>query len=657
MGIQKQNPATDKSPEHLIVLLGNLNVGKSSIFERLCRGKHDNISFAGAPVVFKASRITGTDFTLMDTPGVHSVFTLSEDESIARDSILNAHPESLLFVGDAKNLSRSLSLLLQFTEYDLPAVLDLNMTDEARQLGISIDVSRLSGILGIPVNPSVAVEGIGLRSLRRVLPEARKPIQGVKLPDKIERFLTEFRKLVSDRALPGRAIGLQALTLDPGALSFLSKTLDPEIHRRVLSLIETTRGQFYHRPEVLLHETYTRAAQRIAEEVQTLSPPKHIPFSEKLGCWSRNLTTGIPIAVLVLALMYLVVGDFGARFLVGLMEDRLFGQIIIPTVASISGKISFPLFQRFMVGEFGLVSVALNLALGVVAPVLFMFFFAFGIIEDSGYLARLSVLFGRLLKKMGLSGKGILPIVMGFSCVTMAILTTRVLETKKERIIATLLLLLGMPCAPLLSVMLVVLAHLNWKAYAVVFGVIFLQMFLAGLAAERLLPGERSTFFMEIPPLRIPRMRSILVKTTQRITHFTAEAIPVFILATFVLFVLNELGFLRFLEYLGKPFLETFLDLPPESIRVVLSTMIRREAGAAMLKELFDRGLFSDVQTVLLLLICTFLVPCVNALVVTYKEHGFKTATWMLLFVTPYALVVGIILNYLFRVFQIRFGG
>jgi ferrous iron transport protein B len=656
MDLRRTNPSTDKSPGHLIVLLGNLSVGKTSIFERLCRGKHGAVNYTGVPAVFRVSRITGTDYTLMDTPGVHSVFTLSEDESIARDTILNARPESLLFVADAKNLSRALSLFFQFTEYDLPAVLDLNMMDEARQHGVSIDVARLSGILGIPVNASVAVEGIGLRTLKRVLPEARKPVQGVKLPDKIEDFLSEFRSLVSDRSIPSRAVGLQALTEDHAALEFLSNTLEPEVYRQVLSLVKTTRAQFYHPPEVLLHETYTRAAQRVTEEVQTVSPPKHIPFSEKLGYWSRNLTTGIPIALLVLALMYLVVGEFGAQYLVGLVEGRLFGELIIPMVATVCEKVPFPLLERFMVGEFGLVSVALSLALGVVAPVLFMFFLVFGIIEDSGYLARLSVLFGRLLKKMGLSGKGVLPIVMGFSCVTMAILTTRVLETRKERIIATLLLLLGMPCAPLLSVMLVILTHLNWKAYVVVFGVIFLQMLLAGLVAERLIPGERSTFFMEIPPLRIPRMRSILVKTTQRIMHFTAEAIPVFILATGVLFVLNEAGFLRFLEYLGKPFLETFLDLPPESIRVVLSTMIRREAGAALLKELFDRGLFSDVQTVLLMLICTFLVPCVNALVVTYKEHGFKTATFMLLFVTPYALVVGIVLNYLFRVFQIRFG-
>lgn len=641
--------------ENAVLLLGNLNVGKTSIFERLCRGTHHSFNYPGTSVWASSSKITGTVYTLLDTPGIHSVFSLSEDESLAWETILTSTPRILVMVADAKNLVRSLSLFFQITEYDIPAVLDLNMMDEARQRGISIDLDRLSKILGVPVNPSVAVEGIGLRTLKRALPEARSPIHQVRLPQEIETYLSEFQSLVQDKELGTRAAGLQALAEDPSVLKFLDSRLEETASESVRRLVRETRNRFHRPPEVMLNEIYTRSAQRIADQVQTISPPYRMPFADKLGVWSRNVTTGVPIALLVLALMYLVVGEFGAQFLVGLIEGDLFGGLVIPTVRNVCLKVPFPIFERAITGEFGLVSVGLTLALGVVVPVLFMFFLAFAALEDSGYLARLSILMERVFRRIGLTGKGVFPIIMGFSCVTMAILTTRILESKKERIIATLLLLMGMPCAPLLSVMLVVLAELSWTAYVVVFGILAAQMFLIGFLAEKLLPGYRSLFFMEIPPLRIPKFKNILTKTVQRITHFTAEAIPVFLMATFVLFVLNELGFLRLVEYLGKPVLESWLGLPPESIRVVISTVIRREAGAALLKDMFDQGIFDDVQVVLLLLICTFLLPCVNALVVTYKERGVKTATFLILFVSTYAILVGVVLHYFFGIWEIRF--
>ena len=652
---QKERSSSIQPIENAVVLLGNLNVGKTSIFERLCRGTHHSLNYPGTPVWASSSKVSGTEYTLLDTPGIHSVFALSEDESIAWETILTATPRILVVVADAKNLVRSLSLFLQVTEYDIPVVLDLNMMDEARQRGISIDADRLSEMLGVPVNPSVAVEGIGLRTLKRILPEARTPIHQVRLPQEIEAYLSGFQSLVKDNVLATRAAGLQALAEDPGVLKFLDNRLDETTSESVRRLVQDTRNRFHRPPEIMLSEIYTRSAQRIAEQVQTITPPLRMPFAEKLGVWSRNLATGVPIALLVLALMYLIVGEFGAQFLVGLIEGGLFGEVITPAVRTVCLKVPFPIFERAITGEFGLVSVGLTLALGVVVPVLFMFFLAFAALEDSGYLPRLSILMERVFRCMGLTGKGVLPIIMGFSCITMAILTTRILDSKKERIIATLLLLMGLPCAPLLSVMLVILTELKWTAFVVVFGILGAQIFVVGFLAERLLPGYRSLFFMEIPPLRIPRIKDLLTKTIQRITHFTAEALPVFLLATFVLFVLNELGFLRLVEYLGKPVLESWLGLPPESIRVVISTVIRREAGAALLKDLFDQGIFNDVQAVLLLLICTFLLPCVNALVVTYKERGVKTATLLILFVSTYAILAGVVLHYFFVTWNIQF--
>jgi ferrous iron transport protein B len=247
---------------------------------------------------------------------------------------------------------------------------------------------------------------------------------------------------------------------------------------------------------------------------------------------------------------------------------------------------------------------------------------------------------------MGRNGKGVIPLIMGYSCVTMAILTTRVLDTKKERNIATILLLLGTPCAPLLAVMLIVLDRMPFSATLTVFGIIFLQTFAAGWLLNKILPGHATSLLMEIPPFRVPKPLPVVRMAVVKTYHFMKEAVPVFILASVIVFFFDRMGGLVRLERLASPFVHDFMGLPDKSVQVFIKTVIRRESGAAELLHL--KSAYTNVQLVINLLIMTFLLPCMNATIVVIKERGAVAAAAMLSAVMVYAMLVGGALHFLF---------
>ncbi len=640
-----------ESAAQTVLILGNLNVGKTTLFNRLCGRRARVANFPGTSVAIGRGAFSeaGTEFQLIDTPGIESMLPESEDEKISRDILLGERPEIIALIADGKKLRKSLLLALQLAEYGRPVVFNINMMDEVRQRGVQIDTGKLSSLLGVPVTATVATEGEGVGSFRRALAGAGRPRVSVRYPVAVESALAIVAKLLKDSDLPARAVGTALLAGDEDVKRCVAARCGEDVVEQVEALAYAAQSSFSRPLSAVILEARLRAADRLLAEVQSISPPVRMPFSEKLGEWSRRPLTGIPIAALVLVLLYLFVGKFGAQILVGLFAGGLFGEGIVPLAEHLLAGVPSQFVREAFVGQFGLVSVGLTLAFGVVLPVLATFFLAFGILEDSGYLPRLSVLLDRALRKIGLNGKGILPLVLGFSCITMAILTTRMLETRRERFIATLLLVLGLPCAPLLAVMLVLLAGMSIWASVTVFGVIAVQTIVIGFIAGRFLPGRRSDFLLELPPVRIPRLRSLARKTLGRIWWFTREAVPLFLLATFVLFLLEQAGLLTLLERAGKPVLTGLLGLSPESVQIAIMTLIRKESGAALLKQLSDAGVFDNVQIVVSLLLLAFLSPCVNAVIGMLKERGVKATLAIMAFVTPYALVVGAVVNWICR--------
>ncbi len=384
-------------------------------------------------------------------------------------------------------------------------------------------------------------------------------------------------------------------------------------------------------------------------------------FAERLGHWSRDWKTGAPILLLVLLLVYEFVGVIGAGTLVDALENTIFTNMLVPLLQAI---IPSGIVYDFLVGKYGLISVGFTYALAIVLPIVATFFIAFGLLEDSGYLPRLAILSDRAFRVMGLNGKAVLPMVLGLGCDTMATMTTRILGTRKERLIATLLLALGVPCSAQLGVILAISGALSLGAVLTVFGVVVSQMVLIGYLSSKLIRGQRSDFIFEIPPIRVPVLKNVWTKTRYRMIWYLREALPLFLLGTLILFILDRLraptpwgtmSGLDMVETLLSPLVTGVLNLPRETAQVLILGFLRRDYGAAGLFELVRNGAMNPVQIVTALIVLTLFIPCVANFFMIIREHGTRKALYILAFITPFAIAVGGAVSWVLRKLGISF--
>ncbi|MHC4176572.1 MAG: nucleoside recognition domain-containing protein [Planctomycetota bacterium] len=677
-----------------IAIIGKVGTGKTTLFEHICKGAPCPRKVPGCRVelseallaegskgwrlfssfsrVFRArtqqidvARGPGSESetncppetaiaTLVDTPGAAHLFARGEDECATRNLLMAGEADVLVVVADAKNLRGSLVLFLQACEFQLPTVLVLNMTDEAQQLGLQFDLERLAAAVTVKITPLVAVEGHVLERMTDVFERAKIPSIRVPYPKEAEKALETLAELLGGAPIPPRALGLLLLAGDRRAEQMLEEEIDPEAADRAREVVRKAKQAFRLPLEVMITNAVYAEAERIAEQVTRYQAPPSADLLQWFGHYAAHPLFGLPIALLVILAGYYWVGLLGATIVVDYLNQKLFCVLLLPACERLFGNLPWTFVQDAILDpDFGLVPTGLFLALGIVLPVLFFFYTVFGLLEDSGYLPRLSVLLDRALRRLGLTGKGVLPLVFGFSCITTAILAARVLPTRKERIITSFLLLLGFPCAPMLAVMLVVLEPLPWTAAATLFGLLFVQVLVAGVLANAIMPGGGSDFILELSPIRIPRLWVVLNRARQKSWQFLKEALPAFMAASFLLFVLDRLGGLDALERLVRPVVNSLLGLPDQSVRVFMKTMIRRENGAAELTLVQNH--FNSLQLVVTLFVMTVILPCVNSAIVLLREQGIKICLLLLLIVSLYAIVAGTGLSWVCQALGVTF--
>lgn len=376
---------------------------------------------------------------------------------------------------------------------------------------------------------------------------------------------------------------------------------------------------------------------------------------EWLGGAVRQPLTGIPILLAVLYLTYLVVGVFGAQTLVGLLEKGLFGTYINPGARRAAAYIPFAFGRDFLVGDYGLITMGVTYAIAIVLPVVTTFFLVFGFLEDSGYIPRLAIFSDRLFRAMGLNGKAVLPMVLGLGCDTMATMTTRILATPKERLIAILLLALGVPCSAQLATIMGILGGISFWALLTLFGVVLGQMMVVGFLAAKILRGDRSDFIMELPPMRLPRVGNLLTKTGLRVRWYLGEAVPLFLIGTALLFVLDRVGGLAIVAGAARPIVTGLLGLPSKAAEVFVMGFLRRDYGAAGFFVMARNGDLSHVQAVVALTVMTLFVPCVANFLMIVRERGLRIGLAILGFVTVFAVGTGAALNAALRILHVAF--
>ena len=639
-----------------VALIGNPNVGKSVIFG-LLTGKYVTVSnYPGTTVEVSHGNVVldGRKYHIIDTPGVNSLIPMSEDERVTRDILLKERPALVVQVADSKNLKRTLVLTLQIAEMGIPMVLDLNMEDEARDRGIIINIQELREILGIEVVTTIAPQRKGLRELRNSI--LSPSIPGVKLiyAPVVEEHIKMIASELPEGNISRRSLAVMILSGDESLKEWLVANLSWEVIKKVEGVRDECQAKMHGTLSAAINRARLDLAGRIADKVVRHIPAEGGVMYSFFGKVSMHPVWGIPVLLLVLFGLYEFVGVFGAGTLVNLFEKTIFGEYLNPMATKVV-KLLIPigLVQEMLVGEYGLVTVALTYAIAIILPITATFFIAFAILEDSGYLPRLAIMSNRVFSIMGLNGKAVLPMVLGLGCGTMAVMTSRILETRRDRIIITFLLALAIPCSAQLGVVLGMLSALSFMGTVIWVACILIVLFVSGYLASRVVKGERTDFFLEIPPIRRPALMNIVIKTAGRVEWYLREAVPLFILGTFILFLLHKLNLLSVLEKIASPVVVNLLGLPEKTTESFILGFLRRDYGAAGLFTMAEKGLLTHVQSLVSLVTITLFIPCLANFFMIIKEMGMKIAIAMVAIVFPLAFLGGGLLNWILTAFHV----
>ena len=631
-----------------VALVGNPNVGKSVLFNALTGAYVTVSNYPGTSVEVARGNavIEGVSCEIIDTPGMYSIVPITEEERVAREILLNESPDLVLHVLDARNLERMLAMTIQLIEAGLPVVLVVNIMDEAERMGLAIDIPLLQEKLAIPVISAATAKKRGVAEIRAMVATYEKKEQAVfGYSARLERDIEEIASLLKGGyALSRKALVLLMLQRDEEAAELVSReegegyaAIDKKVREKCFE-----RRESFHLDLSMERKGIVRG---LMAGVLSIPDKRRVTAGERLSSLATNPLTGVPLLLIVLYYgLYQFVGKFGAGTIVDFLEGTIFKEHVNPWITGmVKGMIPWEVVQELFIGEYGVITLGIRYAVAIILPIVATFFLFFSVLEDSGYFPRLALLVDRLFKRIGLTGRAVIPMVLGFGCDTMATMVTRTLETVRERIIATLLLALAIPCSAQLGVILSLLSKA--PGALAVWSVCMLLIFLViGFLAAQVMPGEAPMFYMELPPMRLPQLSNILTKTYTRMQWYFMEILPLFVLASVLL-------------WLGKitHFFETMVDwmtpamaaigLPRETAVAFIFGFFRRDYGAAGLYDLQEKGLLNPRQLTVAAVTLTIFIPCVAQFLIMKRERGLKVAIAIAVFVSLLAFTCGWGLN------------
>jgi len=642
------------SVKEKVVLVGNPNVGKSCIFNYMSGMYVDVSNFPGTTVSITKSNFNGTD--IYDTPGIYGVSSFNDEERVAKEIILNS--EIIINVVNALHLERDLFLTLQLIDMGKKVSILLNFADEIKKRKIKIDTRKLSELLGVEIIETSAITQTGL--------------------DKIEYAIQNAR------------VGNQQLDLHFMLQSLIDKNIPQAEALLILEGDEETAANFNiaNGTPDQREKIYIGRRNRVNEIVDQVEyeDSKSGEFFNRMGRLSLNPKTGLPILAVILVLVYFFIGDFISQQIVDFTENKLgkglfeynvksFVANYTPSSIDVSiydnqenlvdirtfdfpnGKNSnqslneeFTNFSkqpgassefhfqnpivRLFFGEFGVVTMTITYLLFLLFPLVVGFYFVMALLEDSGYLPRLATMLDRTFNKVGLNGRAVIPIMLGFGCITMANITTRLLGSEREKSIVTAILQFVIPCSAQLAVITVLLSGAGIKPLLIFVFVIATVLITLSTLLNKLLPGESTPLLIDLPIMGFPKLKNVIKKTYYRSLGFMKEAGFWFFVGAFAIGIFEITGILKIWQDLLAPLTTSWLKLPKEAANAFVMGMVRRDFGAA---GLFDLSL-SSMQITVAIITITLFVPCIASFVVMLKERGLKeglmvwAGTWITAF-------------------------
>jgi ferrous iron transport protein B len=589
-----------------VVLAGNPNVGKSVVFNALT-GQYANVSnFPGTTVDLATGTLKANpNIQIKDTPGVYGLSQLSEEENVAETIMATA--DVVINVVSALSLERDLFFTQQLLDWGYRVVVAVNQCDEAEARQLPLNLPVLAQQLGVPVVPTVAVTGQGIQALIAAIPQASL---GNPTPD------------------------------SPAALALRVQEQNPG--QRLL--IYGHRRQHVNTLLAAMHQACVPSTGVVSVGQRVASA---------MGRALLHPVVGTLVGLLVMAILYQVIGVWVAGDLVNITEKTVMLQWVVPWLKTGIATIvpTSSLLFTVLAGEFGVVTMSIQYIFGVLFPLVLGFYVYMAILEDCGYLPRIAVLADGLLNRVGLNGRAVIPLILGFGCVTMATVATRSLTSQRERTIASTLLAITIPCSAQIGVIMGLMALAGGlKAWVLYACILTGMLLLIGGLLNKVLPGRSSSLILDLPPMRMPRLGNIATKTWVRTKSFLIEAAPLFVLGSLIVSVVQAFGWLGIIQQWLAPVTVQWLLLPAAAANAFIMGMVRRDFGAAGMYFLAPH--MSPAQLLTSLLVITLFVPCIASATVMTKERGVKegvvvlVASWLIAFAAGgvFARVLGVLL-------------
>jgi len=622
-----------------IALAGNANVGKSAIFNCLT-GSHQHVGNWPGKTVERAEgslQFKGCSIDVIDLPGIYSFSTFSLEELVSREYIAFEKPDVVVNVVDACALERNLFFTLQLLELEIPLVIALNQMDLAQVKGIRIDEKKLSDLLGVPVVSTVGIKGVGVYEL---VEQAIKMAKG--------ELEAKHREIQYGREVEERVRKLRVL-LDDAKVSYPScfvavKLLegDEEINREVRKadprIVETAEGladelEQIHGEScsiVVSSERYA-IANRITEQVQKTEVLKKPSLVDRIDELATHKVLGYLLMVAVLFSVFYAIFSFG-NFLSTIISG--FFSNFQPGTLGVEQRILWE-------GVAGGFVAAITLVLPYVLP----FYLLLTILEDSGYLPRVAFLLDNLMHKIGLHGKAIIPMILGYGCNVPACYSCRIMETQRDRLIAAFVVTF-VPCTARIIVILgLVAAFVNIQWAFSLFLIDLLIIFVLGRIAFKAVPGESMGMIMELHSLRLPSKRVVLFQTWARVKSIVYMVFPIYIVGGTILALMHITGLLKPIEAALTPITVNWLGLPSIVGVLLLFGVVRKELVVVMPAILFGTTNFAEIfsppQMIVLAFVTMIYAPCVATFAMLKREFGWKTTSYIAVFEIAFAIALG----------------
>ena len=632
-----------------IAFVGQPNCGKSTIFNHLVGYKAHTSNFPGTTVEFLASDaiISGVRAELVDLPGVYSLTSTDEAEEQTRDYLLHEPVDVIFHIVDASLLSRSLELTLQLLEFGIPMVLCLNMEDEARRKGIQIDAEALASTLGIPAIPTIGVRGIGVQEAAQACIRAHQSSVIPKPPTyskDVEEAIAALEREIDARAKalskekPHHASRLTAVKLMENDTHFVAMAgVDEDgLEDRVAELAQTLARQRGRRPEAVLAAERHARAMEIFESVAQIGRPV-IGLRDRLDAILMHRAWGlIALGGIMYALFFAVfhLGKFVEEPLLALFERA---SLALGTVLA-EGSVGFAALSGLIQGIGG--------ALGIVLPYLLPFLLGLALLEDVGYLPRAGYLVDGLMHRIGLHGKSVIPFILGYGCSVPAVMATRILESKRDRFITAMLSTM-VPCVARATIIFGLIGYFLGPHLAFLLYVVNLLVIgVVGKLLTRMAPGAAPGLILEIPSYKVPSLHVIAAKVWLRIRGFLHHALPILVIGSVALALLEVIQATDVLNAIARPF-TWILGLPAAVGVTLIFGVFRKELSLVMLFQALGTtqilSVLSGGQMLTFTLFVIFYVPCIATIAVLRREIGGRQTALVVVATTGIALIVALL--------------